>query len=510
MKTRFLILVCLIFCCFISNAQQNVLVDSNNYYYYQGEKIYLSTRTDQMVVKLFTNANRNRLNEVVQTDTVIEPLQNFLTDTSNNFIIFEAKPNKIITSSTINKYKLSPDISCSSPLFNYDSSNVLQGLTDEFIIKLKPTSTISQLQDLVIQYNCILIEESEFEPNQFLISSSNSTYNALQLANIFYETNLFEYSTPNFIFTNMLQSNDEYYSNQWALNNTGQNGGVAGIDIKVEKAWTITEGSSNIHIAVVDDGVNLNHPDLFANILPGYDATGKGTGGDHYYSSEKHGTACAGIISAVKDNGIGISGIAPKCKIRPAHATFGTNNTTYWLSQSINWARNVGADVISNSWGGGAPNDAINEAINNAANKGRNNKGCVVIFASGNDNKNGVEYPSNLSKVIAVGAVDKCGIRSGRIDIVPNSCDPWCTNCKPGSSYGSGLYVVAPGTNVYSTDRQGNLGYYSSDYTHDFGGTSAACPHVAGVAALMLSINPEMTQQQVKYIISATAQKRLR
>jgi len=185
--------------------------------------------------------------------------------------------------------------------------------------------------------------------------------------------------------------------------------------------------------------------------------------------------------------------------------------------EGINWAWQHGADVISNSWGSTVQYQIIDDAINNAITQGRNGKGCVVVFASGNDNLSTVSYPASLQNVIAVGAISPCGQRKSL-----SSCDgeSW------GSNYGLNLSIVAPGVLIPTTDRQGNAGYNpnihihtgnggnkvtqdftNQDYTVWFNGTSAACPHVAGVAALVLSVNPNLTGQQVRDIIESTAQK---
>ena len=264
----------------------------------------------------------------------------------------------------------------------------------------------------------------------------------------------------------------------------------------------------------------MAHPDLQANILPGYDASGNNSNGDPVWSSDNHGTPCAGIIGAVKDNGIGISGIAPSCKIIPIH----TSNITGGLpsdyaTNSIDWAWRNGADVISNSWRV-PPYTPLTTAINNAVSNGRGGKGCVVVFASGNDNSS-VNYPASLSNVIAVGAMSPCGERKS-----PGSCD----NENWGSNYGNELDIMAPGVLVPTTDRTGSNGYNPNipihtrnvpasktpkrttdytdrDYTVWFNGTSSAAPHLAGVAALILSINPTLTQNEVRNILEQTAQK---
>jgi hypothetical protein len=147
--------------------------------------------------------------------------------------------------------------------------------------------------------------------------------------------------------------------------------------------------------------------------------------------------------------------------------------------------------VISNSWGGGGEHDAITNAINSAVNQGRGGLGCVVLFSSGNDYNSTVSYPARLSNVIAVGATS-----------VNDSRESY-------SNYGSALDVVAPGgnKNIYTTDIVGFAGYSTSDYASDFDGTSAACPHAAGVAALILSVNRCLTGTEVKQILELSCDK---
>ncbi len=277
------------------------------------------------------------------------------------------------------------------------------------------------------------------------------------------------------------------------MKNTGQGGGTSGADIKIEQAWTITQGRPEIHIAVVDEGVDLTHPDLSPNLLTGFDATGNGTAGGPL-TGEFHGTACAGIIAAVKDNSIGIAGVAPNCKILPVHASFGSGQTDQWLADGLEWSWQPSfgnADVISNSWGGGSPSSSITNAINSAVTQGRGGLGSVVLFSSGNDGNFIVSYPANLSNVIAVGATS-----------INDSRESY-------SNYGIALDVVAPGgnNNVFTTDIVGPAGYSTSDYASNFDGTSAACPHAAGVAALILSVNRCLTGIQVKRILELSCDK---
>jgi len=448
----------------------------------------------KILLTLSKDADKNRLLNVIQSDLSVEISGNRKNEKNvGAFIVLSLKDERNILSSTIDKYRNSPDILSALPMLEA-SDGKLQGITNEFIVKLANGTTFEQLEDLVKKNNCIIIKENEFVKNQYLISvSKTSVLNSLQIANLFYETRLFEFSAPNFFREKILHSNDPLFGNQWPLKNTGQSGGISGADIKIEQAWTITQGRSEIRIAVVDEGVDLTHPDLFRNLETGFDATGNGTQGAPL-SGEFHGTACAGIIAAEKGNGIGIEGVAPNCKILPVHASFGYYATDQWLADALEWSWHPSfgnADVISNSWGGGGEHDAITNAINSAVNQGRGGLGCVVLFSSGNDYNSTVSYPARLSNVIAVGATS-----------VNDSRESY-------SNYGSALDVVAPGgnKNIYTTDIVGFAGYSTSDYASDFDGTSAACPHAAGVAALILSVNRCLTGTEVKQILELSCDK---
>jgi len=197
----------------------------------------------------------------------------------------------------------------------------------------------------------------------------------------------------------------------------------------------------------------------------------------------------------------------------------GTPNIKQKLANGINWAVQNGAHIISNSWGSDLLiSSLIDDAITNALTNGRGSLGCVVVFATGNDN-GAVQYPANSNpNILAVGAMSQCGQRKS-----PTSCD---TEFRWGSNFGATLDIVAPGVLIPTTDRTGVNGYNpnipihtwsggnllttdytNNDYTTWFNGTSSACPHVAGVAALILSVNPSLTGPQVRDIIEQTAQK---
>lgn len=352
----------------------------NVFYYYQGEKIFLTERKDKIFIKLDRDVDKKNLLVSIRADKVVRLSTDLKQDeTLHDFTVLESKTDNDIPVSVLKQYRTNPGIISAQPLMQYKKT--LQGLTDEFVVKLKGNISYTQFQKLVSDNRCIIVEENRFVKNQFLLSVvKESALNALQLANLFYETGLFEFSEPNFVILNAFNSNDTYFSSQWGLKNTGQNGGTSGVDIKAEQAWAIAQGNSNIKVAVIDDGVDLTHPDLQANLLPGYDFSNNNSGGAPVGTTDNHGTACAGIIGAIKDNGKGISGVAPNCKIIPIRFIGGSGLSTDVMANAIHWARQNGADVISNSWGGGSPYSPLENAIFNATTQGRNGKGCVVVF----------------------------------------------------------------------------------------------------------------------------------
>lgn len=506
------------------------------YYYYKGEKIYLELNPDYIFISSTNESD-------VQNARINVPIDN----NNSNEITEEkvrqtlAKPTGFIEQYPVRHWRevnLTGNLSQARYLteiqqLRVDNSNLIVapyfqnesddkiGLSNYFYVKLKHQDDFNALLDQIEKHQVELVGYNKFMPLWFTLSVTPSTSNAMQMANLFYEIGLFEYAEPDLMVDRMLNStqspsnmafvpNDPLYPDQWHLNNTGQNGGVAGIDINTEDAWDITLGSSNINVAIVDQGFEMDHPDLVNNTVgTGYD-TETGTIPSVVWGN--HGTPCAGLIGAESNNNEGVSGVAPNTGLISVSQSFGFVNTTQELADGINWAWQNGADVISNSWGGGSPNALIDDAITNALTNGRGGLGAIVVFSSGNDNLNGAQYPSNSNPdILCVGAIDRCGIRSGRIDIIPESCAPWCSGCRPGSSFGTPLDVVAGGTSITATDRQDSNGYngYPTDldYTNDFGGTSSACPIVAGVAALVLSVNPNLTVQEVGDIIEQSAQK---
>lgn len=378
-------------------------------------------------------------------------------------------------------------------------------ITDEISVMLKSDSDAAYLSK---KYNLDIIEKTPY--GSYLLRINNPT-KTLSIANTIKESENVIWSCPNFV--NLIQrfTTDPLYPNQYYLNNTGQGGGTNNIDINAPEAWNITLGCQ-IRVAVIDDGVE-NHDDFNGRVLGGFTAGAVNTGGAPRNDCTKgHGVACAGIIAA-SHNTIGISGIAPNSLIIPINifpnAPSYTPNfysgaaTPAELATAINWAWRAdqgNAHVLSNSWGGGLPNPDVTREIGLARTSGRGGLGAIVVFASGN-NGTDVIYPGYLDGVITVGAIN----RNGNIQAY-SSTGPSMDLVAPSGGLGDlvGLCIV-PGGDVETTDRMNANGYGVGNYTNSFGGTSAACPQVSGVAALMLSVNPNLTETEVRTKLQQTA-----
>ncbi|TVR81448.1 MAG: T9SS C-terminal target domain-containing protein [Chitinophagaceae bacterium] len=311
---------------------------------------------------------------------------------------------------------------------------------------------------------------------------------------------------------------DPIFFRQWHIENEGtaaQGNGVVGADISGLDAWTVSKGNPDIKVAIVDSGVDTLHPDLSANFYMGFDATGGNSNGfpNQNYSQDAHGTAATGIISAIADNGIGVAGIANECKFMAVKSFYYIDSligiipfaTSEYFSSGLIWAYQNGADVINNSWTipplflallPGNP-ALIDAALEEASTNGRNGKGTVLFFSSGNDG-DPPYWPSDLEMTIAVNATSMCDERKS-----PDSCDGenWEGN------YGETINISAPGVRIPTTDMQGTKGYTNGNYTLSYNGTSAASAVASGVGALILSVNPDLTAEEVAYILYTTADK---
>ncbi|MFT3979520.1 MAG: S8 family serine peptidase [Ferruginibacter sp.] len=500
------LLVSLIVCVCSLYAQQPV----NNaapFYYFGNKKIFLQNSTEKIYLRMAKGAGDAR--NFLKTGYGLSE-KNFTALQSDRFMMVTlAAKNASLLKTIINTLQGSGKAELVRPaLVAADGKDVI--IDEGFYVKLKTGSTYSQLVAFAAQQNCLLQKAYPYDNRTYLLKAGVlNQYDGLRMANVFFESGLFEYAEPDFQLLEGTTAvpNDPLFNLQWSAINTGaanQYSGTADADIDLDEAWDITMGSPSIRVAVLDEGVQRTHPDLVNNIDPlGFGlAAGNTTTGNILATARTHGTSCAGIIAAETNNGIGVAGVAPLSKIIPVNITInttGTFGTSTQIAQAIDWSWNeAAADILSNSWGGGTASSLMHDAIIRATTLGRGGKGAIVVFASGNNNA-GLSSPSIFTETIAVGAMSMCYQRKSG-----SSCDNetfW------GGNYGTGLDISAPGVKIATTRVTGTGTSPNVDYNLTFNGTSSATPHVSGVAALVLSINSNLTQQQVRAIIESSARK---
>ncbi|MCA8957080.1 MAG: S8 family serine peptidase, partial [Planctomycetes bacterium] len=317
-------------------------------------------------------------------------------------------------------------------------------------------------------------------------STARSGFAVLDQANRLAATPGVAWAEPDWLFSGSshLVPNDPGWGNLWGMLNTGQFSGTPGMDMDADLAWDITTGSATVSVLVLDTGVQQNHPDI--NQRPGTDTTGQSGGGGPVNACDNHGTAVAGCVSALLNNNLGTVGIAPTCRSLSARCFISTSSCNgswtsmaSWTVNALEFGRVQGARVSNNSNGYGFTSSAI-EAKYAATLAG----GMLHFASAGNNSSSQATYPATLSTVFAVAALNSTGALASF------------------SNFGSSIEYAAPGQNVYTTDRTGTDGWTNNDYTFA-NGTSFASPYCAGVAALVLSLHPEMTATQVALALRA-------
>lgn len=481
---------------------------AQNFYYGPDGKVQLEISTKKILVKFKSNPNAEEQLQILSKQKNYLNLESIQNLPAPRVSILELKntPNDDAVNVLLESLRGDESIDYASYFLTHPDGT-LHGVTDQILLRLKSADQLSLLNQIIYDFQGVtMYTRNQFDELLYEVKVHKNR-NALALANEIQEAGIFDYCEPDFLrIMKKLTTNDPSVDSQWSLqndgNNTAQYGGISGADMNVFEAWNITTGVASIKVAIIDEGVDLDHPDLVANLLPGFDATGQGSAGD-VSGDDAHGTACAGIVAAVGNNNLGGAGVAYNCKIIPVRIAYssGTNWITNnsWITNAINWSwQNGNADVLSNSWGGGGASSSINNAIDGAVNNGRGGLGSPVFFAAGNDN-GPVFYPATYEPAIAVIAINMCNQRKN-----PASCDGeyWW-----GSNYGTTADIAAPGVIIFATDISGASGYNSSDYISNFNGTSSACPNAAGVMALILSNDNSLTAAEARYAMESTADK---
>jgi len=483
-----------------------------NYYFYKDKPYYLDLVPDAVFLELKENADEASLNNLLNEFPSLFLKRDFSFTYRKDFIYLNQSLAEESLIELLNNLNEKEIVKNASPVFKMmegqGGSDVLLGVEGEIIAQFKPSVSDNEIEDYLNENGLNIVQEFNLSGGKtYLLEIPEGKY-AIDYANELYQTGFVNYSEPNLYFENLLQAdvipNDPLYPQQWAHHNTGNNipGGVLGTpgcDMRTDSAWLFTMGNPDVIVSIVDTGIDTLHEDLNERIVNGLSI-------DTYnnlpyaWDDNNHGTSCAGIVAATGNNNLGVIGVAPESRLFGVKIfnSFGNTNSVAIINGLIAaWER--GSWVSSNSWGGGSPISAAENAIEDGVNFGRNGKGVVWVFATGNDNTSYISWPSTHPDVISVGALSPCAQRKST-----TSCDGenWW-----GSQYGDGLEIVSPGVKIYTTDRTGASGYTTGNYVPNFNGTSSATPNVSGVVSLMLSVNPDLNWDEVREIICLTADK---
>lgn len=495
---------------------------SQAYYYVNGEKVYLEEVEDEAAVRYReVNSVRRGLvspafGRTLQTFEYVEEIP----DARLTILRSTRQQN----ADEIKRELIGFDeVTYVTPVYRRPQSGEKVVLTSKFICQFKPEVTRAEIDAMNAKHHVQIESQESYAPNCYVLRLADDAAEAvLDVANAYQESGKVIFSHPDIIAPRSFRAPDPLFPKQWHLKNTGQSGGSPGADIKVEGAWQVTEGRPEVIIAVIDDGMDMQHPDLVGDgkVVAPTDIRSGLADPSPRRERENHGTAVCGVAAASR-GGVGVTGVAPGCRLMPIRLDGGP----ILEARAFSYAAENGAWVINCSWGpaDGAWWDAndpqhqevaplpdnVRAAIDFAVTQGRGGKGCVITWAAGNGNElvshdGYASYP----KVIAVAASSHDDKKAAYSDFGPEISVAAPSNHFPPSGSAVG--------GIWTTDRIGNAGYNEGDatkgdaaglYTNGFGGTSSAAPTVAGVAALVLSANPTLTAAEVKRILEDTADR---
>lgn len=401
-------------------------------------------------------------------------------------------------------------------------SDDLMFATRRFIVQFRADVDRNRIDAFNQQHGVRIVEPTAYMANGYLLEapSGEGATGPVALANTYFESGLALSATPDFVRMMHTKSTPtrerstvlderapraqvsarggQYLDRQWHL-------GTA----NVLSAWNVTTGDPSIVVAVLDDGVDVDHVEFAGKVVGQSDFAGQVSDARPKTSTDNHGTACAGVAVALGANAHGSAPGASLLAVRtPEYLGIADE------AEMFRWVCDQGADVISCSWGPadgtGATDplpDSTREAIRYCVAEGRGGKGIPIVWAAGNgDESVSLDGYASNPDVMAIGASTDRETRAWYSDHGP---EVWVCAPSSGSS-------AAGERRIFTTDRAGSAGYntgsasagdQAGDYTNDFGGTSSATPLVAGIIALMLSVDPSLTHKDVKGILRSTAAK---
>jgi subtilisin family serine protease len=493
--------------------------DKTSYYYISDKKkVKLEREPSVRLVKYksdIPSARSNlsmRANEVLPANSTLVHLKKY------NALVIKADEDRSVSAEEVST-ELQKIVAEEGDIIDYASIALRQGpnnpdllfTTKELVARFKDNISMQQIEEILSKYNIKILNQEKWSKNLFRLEapSADGPNGPIALGNILMESGMCEYAKASFIRERHIRTivlgqekeeEDNYYKDQWHLEIT-----------KVFDAWNITKGNPDVKICIADTGVEYAHREFIGKIVSGYDFEDDVADGNPKNNfNEDHGTACAGVAVAA---GIKAAGAAPQCSLIAIRTPFQLGDIDE--ANMFVWAADNGSDIISCSWGpidGFGSVDPIppetKDALEYCVTTGRNGKGCCIFWAAGNGNE----------------SVDDDGYASCEYAMaIAASTNPKEDGSEDRARYsdkGKALFVSAPSSggtkSILTADRVGSLGYNprrsntpdpTGDYTDIFGGTSSATPLVAGIVGLMLSVNPELTVDQIKDILRRTAVK---
>jgi hypothetical protein len=402
--------------------------------------------------------------------------------------------------------------------------------TENFFLKFKDDVAPETCKEVIADNHLTIKRELDYAKNAFFLAAPDGTgQKVFEIAERLLQRPDVEYCHPELI---RRKARRAISPRQWHLMQTVINGVTIKAHANVKEAHTRTRGEGML-IAVIDDGVDVDHPEFNTSgkvvaprdvAFPLDDPRGRDP--RPKTSADNHGTACAGVASAA--GLIGASGVAPAAKLMPIRLAAGLGSMEE--ADAFRWAADNGADVISCSWGPPDgdwfdPDDPLHHhrvplppatrlAIDHARTHGRGGRGCVILFAAGNGNESvDNDGYASYEGVIAVAACNDRGLRSVYSDF---GKAVWCAFPSSDFSFDAENRPEPLTTGIWTTDRLATRGYnpgvpeegdLGGNFTNSFGGTSSACPGAAGVVALMLTTNPDLKSADVKTLLQRSCEK---
>jgi len=412
--------------------------------------------------------------------------------------------------------------------FRDEASGALRIVYREIVVRFGRKVPQATRRKILADRGLVVRRRNAYVRDQLVVYHPDRRYpgeELLEIANAWTALDEVVFATPNFVSQYWRVALPRVSGAQWHLVNKGTGGAKKDEDVDAREAWRITRGRRGVVVAVLDDGVDIDHPNLRSRIWKNPDAAAPDARGRDFFlpdddpghvdprpklfrypfdqmtGNDIHGTPCAGVIAAAGKDG-GAVGIAPGCRMLPVkifHADELAADER--VADAMRYAAQHAA-ILSCSWSGGYSSD-LHQALEDLAETGRGGLGTLVFCAAGNEDGARVGYPARDAKAIAVGASTDRGTRAGYSNIGPE-----IAFVAPSSGGVRGIYT----TDVSYPGRGFNTGTATAGgadglHTNDFGGTSSATPLAAGVAALVLSAKPGLAADAVRALMESTCDR---